>query len=212
MNAMSLMKITSDSLSQELGKEIPEMYVVIAKHSVLGSDSESIREIIGCTDAELLEVENDPVYKEVRIFIGAVQASSRINQTVGWDFIEDTAISKLAERIPHERDSEFLLKVAAIANKAQRRHGQQQGVLDPTHTNGKTVISLTQRLIQKIQHGDSSLVEERTLSISDGSVKNPSFDRIDEMLSVSVPTKPETRQSSQGMVDLLTQSLKDRGI
>jgi hypothetical protein len=57
---MSLMDITAESLSRDLSREVPEVYVIVAKHSVLGMDDDSIREVIGCTKEELSEVLNDP--------------------------------------------------------------------------------------------------------------------------------------------------------
>jgi hypothetical protein len=50
---MSLMDITHDSLSRQLSQAVPEVYVIVAKHTVLGMDEETIREVIGCTKEEL---------------------------------------------------------------------------------------------------------------------------------------------------------------
>lgn len=181
---MSLMNVTAASLSRDFAKEVPEMYVIIAKHSVLGMDPESIREVLGCTTEEIQEVLSDPLYKDVRLYIGGLQAESSVSQTLSWDGIEDIALKKLSERLPHERDSEFLLKVAAVANKAQRRQGNQN-VLNPAATGGRAAITLTQRLIQRISDGKDERIVERQLSIKDGSMANPSFEEIDSILSVS---------------------------
>lgn len=182
---MSLMNVTAKTLSQELEREVPEIYVIIAKHSVLGMDADSIREVLGCSIEDIQEVERDELYKEVRIHVGAAQAQSRVNQTLGWDAIEDIAMENLLQRLPYEKDSEFLLRVAAVANKAQRRQVNPQNVLDPSRQNGRTAITLTQRLVQRMTQVGKEVVEERTLSISDGSMGNPSFDEIDSLLSVS---------------------------
>lgn len=185
---MSLMDITHESLSRQLDREVPEIYVIIAKHSVLGMDDDSIREIIGCTASELDEVLNDALYREVRIYIGAAHGSQAIDQTTGWDKLESLALGNLVKRasLPNV-DPEFMLRVAAIANKAQRRHqqGKEQGVLDGT---GKTAkISLTTRLVRSFQRPDGVETHqiEKQLSISDGSMANPSFEDIDGLLNVS---------------------------
>lgn len=199
---MSLMQITSKTLTQDLNVEVPEIYVVVAKHQVLGMDNESICEVLNCTKAELQEVEDDSVFKQVRMIVGAAQAQARVNQTLGWDSIEETAIQKLAERLPYEKDSEFLLRVAATANKAMRRQGTNHNVLDPTRQNGRTAITLTERLIQKMTNGGGEVVQERQLSIRDGSMKNPSFDEIDGFLSVSRPVSISTRSAGPTLDDL----------
>src|SRR5574343_6839 len=115
-----LLDVTTDSIYRDLGIEVPEIYVVIAKNDVLGMDSESIRELLGCTVAELKEVQDDESYKQTRQYIAGRQAQLGADQTAGWDQIENVAIQNLAKRLPFEKDGDFLLRVAAVANKAQR--------------------------------------------------------------------------------------------
>jgi len=184
---MSLLDITHESLSRQLDREVPEIYVVIAKHSVLGMDEDAIREIIGCTPQELSEVLNEPLYREVRIFIGAAHGQQAIDQSTGWDKLEQLALGNLVKRaaLPNV-DPEFMLRVAAVANKAQRRvqAGKNEGVLD---TTGKTAkISLTTRLVRSFQRdGTETQAIEKHLSISDGSMSNPTFEDVDDLLNVS---------------------------
>lgn len=191
---MSVMQITAESLSREFNREVPQMYVIIAKHSILGMDSEEIRNILGCSLQDVQEVENDSLYKEVRIYVGAIHAQDAADTASGWDHIENEAIKQLSKRIAHARDDDFLLRVAAVANKAQRRQSaKDEGVLDPGKRQGRAAITLTQRLIQRLnRNGQEELIQERQVSISDGSVKHPTFDEVDDLLSVSrIPTLPK---------------------
>lgn len=192
----SLLKITSETLSRDLEKEVPEHMVVIAKNSVMGLDDDSICEILGCSGEDLRQVTDSDLYKEIRLYIGGVKAQEQANQAQGWDFIEGEAIRKLAERLPFEKDSEFLLRVAAVANKAQRRQMTQDNILDPTQKNGRTAITLTQRIVSRITKAGQDIVEERQLSIKDGSMGSPSFEEIDSVLHVNrdrVPSAAEIR-------------------
>jgi hypothetical protein len=179
-----LLEITTDSLKRDLGIEVPEIYVVIAKHSVMGMDRESIIELLGCESGDLTEVESDENYRLIRQYVAGRYAQMGVDQTAGWDQIENIAIQNLVKRLPFEKDGDFLLRVAAVANKAQRRHQKQTGILDPSLRTGRTVITLTQRLTQKL-NGQEELQETRQLSISDGSMQNPNFDEVDSLLSVS---------------------------
>lgn len=187
MNAPTgLLDITTDTLKRDLGVEVPEIYVVIAKHSVLGMDAESIRELLQCSQQELKEVESTEEYKQTRQYVAGRYAQQGVDQTTGWDQIEQIAINNLVKRLPYEKDGDFLLRVAAVANKAQRRHQKATGVLDPSIQGGRTVITLTQRLTQRLSSGRNEETEEvRQLSISDGSMSNPSFAEVDSLLSVS---------------------------
>lgn len=199
---MHLHEITSDSLTKMLGIEIPPVYVIVAKHSVMGMDAEGIRTILGAELAEVHEVESDETYKIVRGHVASAYAAMTADQSTGWDAIENIAMSQLLKRLPYEKDSEFLLRAAAVANKATRKHSQDTGILDPGRANGRVSVTLTQRLVRHLQNGNESVVETRELSIKDGSMANPSFGEVDSLLSVkNIPTMPKGVEISTRNVD-----------
>lgn len=215
--AQTVYDLTSSSLSKELGVEIPDIYVVIAKHSVLGLDTEAIQQILGCSRQDIAEVEADGLYGTVRDRVAGTYANQSATQTTGWDAIEDMAIQGLVKRLPYEKDSEFLLKVAAVANRAVRKHSQSPAVLDPSVRAGRTTISLSQRLVSKLSsNGDLEQTEIREVSIKDGSLANPSFNEIDGLLSVrnlpvmtrAVEIQAKNREPS---ADEMFQQLVDKG-
>lgn len=216
---MQLLDITHESLSRQLDREVPEVYVIIAKHSVLGMDDDSIREVIGCEPQELKDILNDPLYREVRIFIGASHMQDGVDQTTGWDKLEQLALGNLVKRagLPNA-DPDFMLRVAAVANKAQRRAvaTKDQGVLDPAA--GRTAkISLTTRLVQNFSRdGSETRTIEKQLSIHDGSMANPSFDDVDQLLNVSaVPALPRQLEVKTHTPDVdfddLNDTMKEKG-
>lgn len=212
---MHLHEITAASLTKTLGVEVPDIYVVIAKHSVLGMDSEGIRGILQCDADDILEVESTELYKTIRAQVAGAYANLTVSQTTGWDAIEQTAIDGLMKRLPFEKDGEFLLRVAAVANKATRRVGASSGVLDPSRVIGRTAITLTQRLVQRLNRsGDREQITERTLSIHDGSMANPTFDEVDSLLSVKneavLPRGLEiqTRNADPSMDELMGEMLR----
>ena len=202
-------EITGASLSKELGVEIPDIYVVIAKHSVMGLDSDAIQQILACTREEIAEVESDGTYKIVRAKVAATYAAQSAEQTSGWDAIEDMALKGLVKRLPYEKDGEFLLKVAAVANRATRKHNQNNAVLDPSVRAGRTTINLTQRLVSKLNgQGIKEIEETREISIRDGSMGSPSFNEIDSLLSVrNVPVLPKDVEISTHRADPDQQSM-----
>lgn len=216
---MSLMDITSESLTRELEREVPDIYVVIAKHSVLGMTEEQIQEVIGCERTELAEVMNDTLYREVRLIIGAMHAQASLSQTTGWDKLEQLALKNLVQRaqLPGQ-DPDFMLRVAAVANKAQRRHqqGKDDGILDPAARPTRK-IQLTSRLVRSFsREGNETQTIEKTLSIHDGSMGNPSFDEVDQLLHVSqtpaLPRQLEVKTSTPEVdFDDLNQEMMRKG-
>ena len=62
-------------------------------------------------------------------------------------------------------DPDFQLKVAAMANKAVRRHRNSAEPLNPVAAGVRVNLSLTQRFVEKLQNG--TRVEERRIDVSD---------------------------------------------
>lgn len=212
---MSLMNVTADSLSQQVGQEVPDIYVVIAKHSVMGMESDGIQRVLGCPLEDIRDVENTELYKQVRLIVGALYASQTVDQALSWDAIEAQALQNLMKRVEHTSDTDQLLRIAAVANKAQRRQSTQDRALEPGQA-GRSVITLSQRLVTRITRGVEETTEERQLSIRDGSMKNPTFDEVDSMLNVSNrPILPEAIEIRTATPDLsfddLDSDMRKRG-
>lgn len=207
---MNLHEMNGATLGKLLGVEIPDIYVVVAKHSVMGMEAEQIRSLLGATTEEILEVESDDTYKLVRNVVAGAYAEQTANQSTGWDAIENIAMTQLLKRLPFEKDSEFLLRAAAVANKATRKHSQETGVLDPSKVAGRVQVTLTQRLVRQLSRNGETVTETKELSIHDGSMANPSFDEVDSLLSVkNIPVMPKTLEVSTRNLDPTMDELMD---
>lgn len=213
---MNLYEVTAATLAAQLNvSEVPEAFVVIAKHQVLGLANEQIAETLGCEPSDILECEQDELFKQCKQFIGGIAASEKALQTTGWDAIESTAIQGLMKRLHMEKDTEFLLKVAAVANRATRRTQPQSNVLDPTRMVGNRTITLTQRLVSKItDRGEESQELTKQVSIKDGTMGRAEFSEIDSLLNVrAVPVlehSPEirTRNNDPTIEDLTDEFMR----
>lgn len=192
---MSMMDLTVESLSRSVEQEVPETYVIIAKNSVVGLSPNQIADLLGTTREEIDEVLADQLYKDVRLLIAVEYAKESVESDFTWDSIEGAALRNLAKRVPHTNDTDQLLRIAAVANKAQRRHRDQgPKVLDPSLGGARVALTLTDRIVKKL--GSNGIVveesRERQVSIADGTAVNPSFNEIDKLLGVSPrPNIPE---------------------
>lgn len=183
---MSVMTITAESLSKQLQQPVPEMYVMIAKNSVAGLDSVAIADLLGATREEIDEIGQEQLYKDVRLVVSTAHAQSQTDTDFGWDDIESAAVKRLAKRVEFENDTESLLKIAAVANKAQRRNTHKQNVLDPSQGSARVPLTLTRRITERLSaRGEQVREEVQQISVLDGSAKNPSFEDIDQLLGVS---------------------------
>jgi hypothetical protein len=183
---MNLANVNHTSLSEQLGREVSEVAVIIAKHSVAGLDSAALAELIGCEQSEIETLERDPDYIEVRGVIGALVAASTADQPFIWDAVEDIAGRRLLERIQKETDPEFLLKAAATANRMTRRNARENRPLEPGLAGKRVSVQLTKRMVERLT-GDGSTITstEERLSIHDGSMSNPQFEEVDRLLGLS---------------------------
>lgn len=182
--AVSLMTLNPAELSRQCGEPVAEIYVVIAKHEVLDMEAKTIAELLGVTTQEIETLQQEPLYQKVLMLLKAAQSQSRVNAELGWDALEDIAVSKLLERVPLERDGDFLLKVAAMANRATRRM-KPTGHLDPLSAGVRVPLTLTARSVRRLHgNGTQELIEERSVSLNGGHT-NPTFADVDALLQVS---------------------------
>jgi hypothetical protein len=208
---MSMMSSTPESLSRETGLEVTEIHVLVAKNSIAGIDSQGIAELLGVSKNDVDEIQAEEAYKSARLLLATDYSRQQLNKDFGWDDIESTALSNLAKRVHLERDTETLLRIAATANRAQRRVAvQNRDVLDPALGGNRVALNLTQRITERLAaNGDRTRVTEKQISVLDGSAKNPTFEDIDSLLGVSrkpmIPgnMKIQTHDADFGVDDLV---------
>lgn len=181
---MSLMTLNPAELSRQCGETVPEIYSVIAKHEVLEMDARTIGELLGVTQIEIEELQKDQLYQKVLMLLKASASQARVDAELGYDTLEQMAVNKLIERVPFERDTDILLRVASMANRATRRT-KPQNVLDPASAGIRVPLTLTARSVRRLHgNGTQELVEERQVSLNGGHT-NPTFADVDALLQVS---------------------------
>lgn len=177
--------MTAETLSRDLQEEVEDVMVVIGKHEVQGFDSRTIADLLGVTQEEIEQVQALQLYKNMLLLMKVEASKGRVATDLTWDGIEEVALTRLFERVQLERDSEFLLKVAAVANKAQRRTRPDQ-VLDPAAAGSRIPLTLTRRVVERVgSDGSTERGVEETMRINDGRMVHPTFGDVDKLLSVS---------------------------
>lgn len=190
---MNMMGLNAESLSRQLEREIPEVVVVIAKNAVAGLPAEAIAKLLGVEVPEVEEIQETQDYKDVRLLLGAESATMLAGKDSNWDSIEHNALVRLAERVPQIRDTDELLRIAAVANKAQRRNQPAAQHLDPGSGVARVPLKLTRRITERLNADGAGIREEvQEISILSGSAQNPSFQEIDAALGVRL--RPQTQE------------------
>lgn len=179
--------LTQDTIKAALNRDIAEEILVIAKLAVNGMDADSIATILGSTREEVDELLQSQDYKDVRLLVGVEHARLRAGNDHTWDGIENTALEGLSKRVHLERDTDTLLRIAAVANKAQRRLSQnREHILDPANAQTRVPLRLTKRFTEKL-NSDGDVVERQEtqeISVVNGTAKTPSFESINEIFAI----------------------------
>lgn len=198
---MSFIALNAEQLSEHLGQEIPEVYVIVAKHEVQGFDSKTVADVLGVSLADIEEARVDPVYQTLIMYLRAEYARIKANTDITYDSLEAIALAKLHKKAEATMDSDFLLKMAVMANKAIRRNTTQKA-LDPSLAPTRVPITLTTRYTRRYTHDGVEDSVEKQVKLTDGSVVNPTFQDVDDLLQVTVkpalPTKIAIRTRTPG--------------
>lgn len=185
---MSLIEMTSESLGRQLGREIPDAHVLIAKNSVLGLDDSGIADLLGVTLEEVGSVTTTEEYKEVRLLIAAKYNESQIETEGSWDTLEQKALKNLLSRVDFDKDVDTNLRIAAIANRATRRLSSNlptNRVLDASATDRRVNLTLSRRIMEKLTATGPERETVESLSITDGRASNISFAEVSQHLGIS---------------------------
>ena len=193
--------LTLDSLEKILGREVEEIHLTVAKSSVLGLDPETIANTLGVTKAEIDELMELQDYKDVRLLVGAEQAKERVERDMGWDGLENTALKKLNQRAKLENDTDTLLRIAAVANRATRRAAPpKESILDPSLAGARVPLTLTRRYTEKLNQTGQVVERNETqqISVLNGSAVNPTFKEVSSILSGKSLTAEPTVEVNHG--------------
>lgn len=204
--------LTTEAISKILGREIDEIHLTIAKSNVLGLDAETIAGTLGVerTEVEALMLQED--YKNVRLLVGAEYAKEQVERDTGWDGIESQALSKLDRRVKLENDTETLLKIAAVANRATRRSTpQRESHLDPSVAGTRIPLTLTKRYTEKLNGSGqvTERIETHQISVLNGSAINPNFKEVSDVLEGNPRTQDAIVTQKNRVDDLSLRSLQD---
>ena len=184
--------LTKDALEKILGREVEEIHLTVAKSVVLGLDLDTIAATLGVDKAELEELAETQEYKDIRLLVGTEYMQARVERDTGWDGIEQKALQNLAKRVERETDTDTILRIAAVANRATRRTAPpKEAILDPSQVSQRVPLTLTRRYTEKL-NGAGQTIERSTtqqISVLDGSALNPSFKEVNELLT----GRPEPR-------------------
>lgn len=196
--------LTVAGLEAILGRTVEEIHLTVAKSSVMGLDADTIAGTLGVLKVEIEELMELQEYKDVRLLVGAEQARERVERDGGWDGIEGSAVRKLQRRVELENDTDTLLRIAAVANRATRRLAPpKESVLDPSQAGVRVPLTLTRRFTEKLNTAGQTIERSETqqISVLNGSAVNPSFNEVSKLLQVNATQQVQAPRTAEAYRD-----------
>lgn len=191
---MSFAELNHGKMQEMLGREIPEMLVLVAKNMILGSDSSMVADLLGVPRAEVDALVESQDYKDCHLVMAAHYNNQSVETDITYDDIEARALKNLSKRVDNEKDVDKLIRIATMANRAQRRHKPMTNHLDPT-AGGETVrLNLSRRIIERLSNNGPVREEHQQISIT-GRDLNPTFEQVSQLLERAPAKHPENYRS-----------------
>lgn len=177
--------MTTESLSRALGREVEELHLTVAKSMVLGLDVDMLSQSLGVEKSEIEDLIQTQDYKDIRLLVGANHVENQVKRDYGWDEIEQSSVNRLAVKAERENDTDTLLRMASVANRAIRRTAPpKDAILDPSQAGVRVPLTLTRRYTEQLNHQGAitSRSETQQISVLDGSAVNPTFKEVQDLL------------------------------
>lgn len=171
---------TAQSLRDKLGLEFSDAEILLAKNMVLGFDDEDTAEQLGVTKAEVEEFTKTERFQQLLGFFRARHVESNANVDFNIDSIEETAWMAIAQRLKHDTSLDTNLRVAALANKADRRTRDNGRTLRPG-SQSSVSIRLTSNIIQQMSGTLAAPTRTKSLLI-EGEMSQPTKETISGLL------------------------------
>lgn len=191
-----IIDLDAASLTKALKREVTPLEVAIAKNLVMDVPSEQIVQILGVTSQELQELTSTAEFQELKGFIGQHVLELNSGKDLTWDQLEKKALENLMNATRFNQDPDLNLRIAAIANKAVRRHSAPSQPLDALGGHGTVVkLQLTERFIRKLNSPTGPIqIEERQITLD--RMRNPSFNQVNSLLQITDDAQAQNQVES----------------
>ena len=157
-----------------------------------------IAQTVGLSEGRLSQLVNDDEQFQ-QILSEKSIAHHEEMQTVndGWDALEAQAIERMLQYINMTSDPEFMIKVAAVANKAQRRGRYSNDTIKPQGNGSHVVINLNGAFVGKMQE-NFKIITDRKPKLLQKEADAIAPEKIKEMLASDKMKVEENADSRLG--------------
>lgn len=139
---------------EQLGFEVEDTDILISSYMCHGMSQSEICDTLGVESGELKALVESEDFQSIRQVVQLEIARGKVDIDGGWDSAERAAIHSVNEYIDaNPLDIDTALKIASVANKAERR-GEKANQAIGGQQGGVVTISLKQTYVNAIQNGN----------------------------------------------------------
>lgn len=168
-----------------LPKVNDDKYIQIAHMIIAQVPQNQIAEAMGYADeSRISQILQEPTYQAIenKLRLEKIEQTRAFNDS--WDGAEAKALNLVHEYLETGADAEYALKVAVMANKAQKR-GRNAGAI-PGQNGMRAAIGLPTHVVQNLQQNNFQLNIEKTEDKDGENVDDKPQQRINSVLPTQV--------------------------
>lgn len=184
-------------MSMSVGQRYGEKYELIANMQSQDILESEILLVVGCAAEQFAEIQLDPDYVAMRAQVAQEKFNAIQNKNEGWDAVEERALENILTNLTWMKNPDYALKVAAVANRANRRTKSNHNVtLSPEALGARIVINLNQQFVDRIQAMAPARMAQR-IDAKQTDVLPPQ--KVEQLLGEPQVTLPEVHEYLKGV-------------
>ena len=131
--------------------QLKDKYEKIANLMALEVPQKQIAIAVGLSDGRISQIKDDPEFQE--LFAAKVVENAERHGILndGWDAVEAQALSIVNANLGWNKNPDFALRAAMVANKAQRRGQLNTGPSIAAQAGARVILNLNPQFINKLQ-------------------------------------------------------------
>jgi predicted XRE-type DNA-binding protein len=174
--------------------QVRDRWEIIANYKMQRVPQNQIAEIMGLSQPTISQICTSPEFEQfyTEHLKNATKQENEYDD--GWDALEKVAIGNLLETASYIKDPKFMLQIAMVANKAQRRQSRFNHPLDASRTGAQpVVIQLRTKFVQNLQVNNVTPQDAGRMKLLDGNrtMNVPSPHRIEQAFAVPLVQSAE---------------------
>lgn len=127
----------------------------IVSMTALGVPDTQIAEAVNLTPGRITQIKDTEEFKDALAVELSRRAEDQAEINDGWDAIERRALQVVQDNLRYNKNPDFALKAAMVANRATRR-GTHGGAPLPTNMGPRVIINMQANFVNKLQQLVSS--------------------------------------------------------